>query len=221
MIVEVWQRVMDLAKTGTSGQDTQDEFNGKSNSAQKILQEALIDVAEVNQKASDALSWLKVPSGNLTTDATGKITMPANYLHLDTLELIADGARWPAHKIRSNEVSNTRVSPIRKSDLAKHELNYYFKSGGIYTMPEQAGIVVDMMYYKKVPDASILLTPVSTPDSDLVTPQVGIEYGWPSSVFNLLVYLILEQLGMELKENILFEYSQFGITREMIKTNPQ
>lgn len=221
MIVEVWQRTMDLAKTGTSGMDTQDEWNSKANAAQKIIATMLIRVAEINQEASDALSWLKVPSGSLTTDSTGKITMPTDYLGFDTAELLANDARWPVTKLRSNEIGLARTSPIRKPDLTKNEVSIYFKSGGIYTMPEQAGIILDFLYYKKVPDALITLTPSQDEDGDLVVPTIGTEFGWPESMFNLLVYAILEQLGIELKEQLLLEYSQFGVTREMIKPTAQ
>lgn len=222
MVVDVWQRVMDLAKAGTSGMDTQDEFNGKMNSAQKILEEALIDVAEINQKSSDALSWLKVPSGALISASTGAITMPADYLHLDTLAFInSSNVRFPATKLRTDEIEMTRSSPIRAPNLTTNDINYYFKAGGLYVMPEQAGIKVDFLYYKKVPDASITLTPVGDDDGDLVTPSVDVELGWPLSVQNLLIYLILEQFGVEIREEMLYEYSQFGITREMIKPNAQ
>lgn len=220
MVVQVWQRVMDLAKAGTSGMDTEDEFNGKLNSSQMIMEEALIDVAEINQKASDALSWLKIASGPVVSDSTGAITMPEDYLHLDTAAFInGSSVRFPATKLRTNEIEMTRSSPIRAPDISNNEINYYFKSGGIYVMPEQAGIKLDFLYYKKVPDASITLTPASDQDGDLVTPSVGVELGWPLSVQNLLVYCILEQFGVEIREEMLYEYAQFGITREMIKTN--
>lgn len=221
MIVEVWQRTMDLAKSGTSGMDTQDEWNSKANSAQKMIAMQLIRVAEQNQEASDALSWLKVPSGNLTSDSTGKITKPTDYMGFDSLELIAGGSRWPADKIRTNERGLTRTSPIRKPNLSANKIKYYFKSGTLYVMPEQAAIVIDMLYYKNVPDASIVLTPVSDANSDFVTPTVGTDFGWPQSVQNLLVYAILEQFGIELKESMLLEYAQFGIIREMIKPTAQ
>jgi hypothetical protein len=115
----------------------------------------------------------------------------------------------------------TRTSPIRKPNLATNDINWYLKSGALYVMPEQASIVVDLMYYRVVPDASIVLTPASDGNGDLVTPTVGVPYGWPVSVFNLLVYLILEQLGVELKENMLVEFADFGINREMIKTTAE
>lgn len=221
MIVEVWQRVMDLAKTGTSGMDTQDEFNGKTNAAQGMLQEQLIDAAEDNQKATDALAWLKVASGSLTSDSTGRITMPDDYLHLDTVSYIANGKRYPTTKLRTNQVDMVRTSPVLGPDLTTYDINYYFKNGALYTLPEQAGIVVDFLYYKKVPNAAIVLTQVSSGDSDLVTPSVGTDFGWPISVFNILVYMILEQLGVELKEEWLLEYARFGIIRETIKTTAQ
>lgn len=220
-IIGVWKRTQELAKTGTSGQDTEEEWNNKSNSAQKALQQLLIDVAEINEKASDALNWLKISSGVLSSDSTGKVTFPDNYLHMDSVTYVSGGQRYPSVKLATNEIDMTRTSPIRKPDLTTNDINWYLKGGALYVMPEQASIVVDLMYYRVVPDASIVLTPVSDDDSDLVTPSVGVAYGWPVSVFNLLVYLILEQLGVELKENMLVEFADFGINREMIKTTPQ
>lgn len=217
MIVEVWQRTMDLAKTGTSGMDTQNEWNGKANSAQKIIATALIRAAEANQEESDALSWLKKSSESLTSGSGGLITLPNDYLAFDSMEYVANGGRWPATKLATNEIAMTRTSPIRAPNLATNDISYYFKASNLYTMPEQAGLVIDFMYYKKVPDVSIVLTPAQTADSDLVTPSIGTDFGWPISMFNLLVYQILEQLGIELKEQLLYEYAQFGVTRDMIK----
>lgn len=215
-IVAVYNRVMGLAKSGTSGMETQDEFNGIISSVQKTLQQLLIDADEANQKVTEALKWIK-PSITTVTGAGGLITIPDDYLQLVSIALVQNATSYPAEKLPVNQVEMTRTSPIRKPVLANNQLKYYFKDGAPYTMPEQSGITVRMIYHKIVPDATITLTPVSDVDSDFMEPTAGVDFGWPVSMFNILVYMTLEQYGIEVKEDLLLEYSQLGITRELIK----
>jgi len=218
-IVNLWYRMMGLAKAGTSGMDDAASFNGKIDSVQKSLAELLIEVAEENQKVSDALSWLKKTSGNLTTASDGSITFPSDYLHIDSLSFVAGGKKYPGIKLRTSEIDMSATSPIRGSNAtAPNENNYYFMAGTLYVSPEVAAIVVNMRYYKQVPAATIVLTPTSDSNGDYVIPTVGTDLGWPVQMFNLLLYMVLEQYGVEVKENMLIQYAEMGITKEMIRT---
>ena len=60
MIVDIYNRVSQLTKSGTSGYVDQDEFNGIINSAQYTLADMLIDKVGVNNKANDAVNWIKI-----------------------------------------------------------------------------------------------------------------------------------------------------------------
>lgn len=214
-IVQLWYRMMGLGKAGTSGMDDQFSFNGKVDSVQKALVEMLIDIAEENQKVTDALNWLKKSSGSITADGAGMIVMPTDYLHLDSLSFVSGGKNYPGSKLRTDEVDMTTTSPIRASNAtAPNENNYYFNSNTLYT--EVPASVVNMRYYKQVPAATIVLTPVSDDTGDYVTPTVGTDFGWPTSMFNLLLYMVLEQYGVEVKENLLLDYAQYGISKEII-----
>lgn len=216
-IVNLWNRMMGLAKAGTSGMDDQDSFNGKIDSVQKSLGEILIDLAEENTKVTDALNWLKKTSGNLTPDGTGMIALPSDYLHIDSLSFIANAKKYPGTKLRTDEVDMTGTSPIRGDNAtAPNEQNYYFQNGALYLFDTSA--TISMRYYKQVPTASIVLTAVSDGSGDYVTPSVGVEFGWPVQMFNLLLYMTLEQYAIEVKENLLIEYAQYGITKEMIRS---
>lgn len=221
MIEKVWQRVMGLAKSGTSGMDAEDEFNSKVIAAQQKLAALFKAVDEENEMVSQALSWLKKSTGLVTTVTDGSIPAQSDFSSLITVTLIAAGKRYPGTKYRNNEVETARTSPILQPDLTKNELGFYNRSGKIFTMPEQAGTTVDMAYYIKLPDATIVLTPSQSDDYDLVIPTVGVDFGWPEFCFNLLVYMIAEQFGVEIREEALLEFSQYGITLEMIKTTPQ
>lgn len=218
-IVDAYNLVMDITKSGTSGQDSQDEFNRRVKSVQRTLVEMLVDVDEDNEKVTDALKWLKKTSGDLTSDADGLITFPDDYLHLDTVTFInADGAKFPTTKIGTSSVDMYRTSPIRKANLTKNKINYYLENSALYVQPEQAGVKVRLKYIKEVPDATITLTPMEDA-GDYVTVAVGAEFGWPTSVFNLITYMLLEQYGVEIKEQLMVEYAQYGISKEMIRAN--
>lgn len=214
-IVNAWYQVMDIAKAGTSGQDSMDEFNRRVDAVQKTLAELLINVSEENQKVTDALDWLKKDSGALTSGAFGIVVLPDDYLHLDTCEIQISGVWEAATKLGTNSIAMTRTSPIRNDGS-----NYYFKANNMYVLPEVAAVPVRFIYFKEVPAASITLTPVSDDTGDYETPTVGVEFGWPTSMFNLLVYMLLEKYGISVKERLLYEFAQYGINEEMIKAKP-
>lgn len=219
-IVNVYKQVMDITRSGTSGQDSQDEFNRRAVSVQNSLVEMLVDVNEENTKVTDALKWLKKTTGDLISDSTGLITLPDDYLHLEAVTYVnSSGNQFPTSKIGGNSIDMTRTSPIRKANLTKNKVNYYFNSMGMYVQPEQAGVKVRVKYIKQVPAAAITLTPVEDSTGDYVTPTVGTEFGWPLQVQNLLMYMMLEQYGVEIKEQLMVQYAQYGIGKEMIRQN--
>lgn len=213
---KVWNRVRNLARTVTTGYDDQEEYNSKTYAAELSLLEMLTDVYEHNTKASDALDWL-ITDVSLTSDSAGKLTLPADYVHLATIQYVGNGAKYPTTKVRTNEVAMYRTSPVRGFSVAKNDIGYYFKASHIYTIPEQAAINVVLTYIKKPTFSSIVLTEVSTGTEDYLSLTGGVDFGWPEQLFNLIVYLILEQLGVELKEEWLLEFAAYGITREVVK----
>lgn len=213
---KVWNRVKDLARTVTTGYDNQDEYNSKSYAAELALLEMLSDVYEHNTKASDALDWL-ITDASLTSDANGKLTLPTDYVHLATIQYVSNSVKYPTTKVRTNEVAMYRTSPVRGFDVTKNDIGYYFKAGAAYTLPEQTGLTVVLTYIKKPTFSSIILTEVSTDTEDYLDLTGGVDFGWPEQLFNIIVYLILEQLGVELKEQWLLEFAAYGIQREAIK----
>lgn len=218
-IVQLYYRVTQLGKTGTSGYINQDEFNNIITSRQLTLAQLLMEVEQENKKAADMISWLKI-STSLTADDNGKITMPTGYLHLDTISLIASAKSYPVSELQSTEVDMVRTSPVRAPSLALNDVNFYFEAGQVVMLPEQA-MTIKMRYFKVPPIAALTLTPSGDDDNDYLTPTVGTELGWPASAFNLLAYLVLMDFGVEMKEQAILEFAQFGITMEMIKNAPQ
>lgn len=219
MIVDIYNRVSQLTKTGTAGYVDQDEFNGIIKAKQLSLLEMLIGLEDDNEKAEDLISFLKKVYVS-TSDATGHITMPGDYLHIDTLSLGTAPNLYPVQKIDTDQVETLRTSPILFPDLANNEVNYYFEAGVIVMFPEEA-MPTRMRYFGVPPDATIVLTESGDSGGDYLTPTVGTELAWPQSAYNIFCYMVLMDYGIELKEQEIFELAQYGITVEMIKNQPQ
>lgn len=219
MIIDIYNRVSQLTKTGTAGYFDQDEFNGIIASKQLSLEEMLIEVEEENEKAADLISWLKkVATG--TSDANGNIDFPDDYLHTDSMSLVVGSSLYPMNKIDTDQTEMLRTSPILFPDLANNEVSYYYEAGKMVNFPEVT-INYRLRYYAVPPAATITLTETGDGGGDYLTPTVGTELLWPQSAYNLLVYMVLMDYGIELKQQEIFEFAQYGITVEMIKNAPQ
>ena len=215
MIVDIYNRVSQLTKSGTSGYVDQDEFNGIINSAQYTLADMLIDKVGVNNKANDAVNWIKVRS-DIATDSSGLMAIPTNYFRLDIISLLQSGNEFDMSEIQRNQIPSIKNDSIVMPNLATGDAYYYYENNAIYTLPEVA-MTVRFRYYKTPTAASITLTPSETGGNDYLTPTVDTELGWPYSVFNLLTYIVLFDYGFEMKEEAIMEFAKFGITWANVK----
>lgn len=217
-IVAIYERVSQLTKSGTSGYIDQDEFNGMIDAKQKSLLSMLIDVEGENKKAAELINWLK-SSADLAADANGLLTLPDDYFWVRSVSLKVGALLYPAQRLLDDQIEMTRTSPIRKPVLSNNEVNWYFSGGTISMMPEVA-MTTRLRYYMEPPVASITLTESGDTDGDYLTPTEDVAFGWPDSAFNLLTYMVLMDYGVEMKEQEIFEFAQYGITIEMVKNQP-
>jgi len=216
---KLWDRLVTLAKSGTSGYFTQDEFNSNLNSVQYAIISLLCDNYENNQKVSDALRrHIKEVVG--TTQANGKMfvtntttNLTDYYRGMSVVYVNVDG-EYPSYKINTNEVSMYQTSSIRKANLAKNRTLWYVSDDNIQLLPKQA-LGYRHFYCKKPLEAKIGFTTAEDDDNDylVVDPTTTIDIDFPEGLFNLFVYFMLESMGIEQKENLITEYSQLGITR--------
>lgn len=219
---KLWERLESLSKSGTSGYFTQAEFNSNLYSVQYAILSVLCDNYESNQKESDFLrNHLVSYSG--TTQASGKAlssdidTLLSNYYRCLNVSYVSGGTKYPAYKIALNESDMYRTSPIRKADLSKQRVVYYFTDNNIQFLPESS-FSFALTYCKKPVDARIAFTTQETEDNDyLVIDALNtVDIAFPEGLFNLFVYYMLEAMGIEMKESLLTEYSQLGINRTTV-----
>lgn len=202
---------MQTAKKGTAGYQDEDEFNRDIAAIQTELMGILAPLYAKSLAVKELLAPFVV-SDSATTSAQGVYTKPADYFQ------IIDGSvnGYPANMINPNEVAMLRFLPSRRPSVTENRYSFYLKDGDIYFLPAQA--LPASIDYIRYPDAaSIALTPVSTPDSDYLTPTSVDDLEWPERAFNLIYYMMLQRLGIETKESLMMEYAGLGIQSEVLK----
>lgn len=218
----VYQRVNDLAKAGTSGYQSIDQYNRDAKQVMNEVVETLCANYEGNGAVADALEPLLVIA-NPTPDGSGFITKPEDFIHLDSIGTVISREKVPFNAINRNEVDSIMSSPVRRFNVAGKHLGYYKESGLVKLLPEQT-FSINFRYIRQWETPFLSLIPATEDDDDYYIlnpdPDATIDFELGSSMQSLIVYMMLEKLGVQMKEAILTEYANIGIQRSMIKTSP-
>lgn len=222
-VVNLWNQLQITAKTGTSGYQSQDDFNRDLDTVQKKIANILCDNYDISQKVEDALFGLLVSKTSVASstgifaysNSFGQISNPADYFRLISLWVNVGNQQIPAGKIASNQISVYSTAYVRKPSIANNNYSYYFLDGNMQMMPMQQ-MLCTLVYCKIPPVAAVTLTQSSTTNSDYITVTAAQDLIWPAMDFNLFYYHMLEMLGVEVKDNLLLEYSQLGISKEYL-----
>lgn len=210
-VVDLYNMTVQVLKKGTSGYFSIPEWNANLKRTQTEAIEFLAPFYEVNQQVTDALAiFIKLATG--TSDGSGILTKPDDYVHLTSLDV----ADYPCYPISVNQRTTIKSSPIRKPSTETNQYYRMFQNGIIQLLPETA-LTVNYTYIRKPASASISAVNVSDDDSDYQTITAVADLEWPHQLFNLFLYLMLEKMGMEVKEQVLIEYGNLGIQKEAIK----
>ena len=206
-VVTLWTSSVQYLKAGTSGYFNKSEWENVVESVQLDLVEILTPHYENNIIVQDALGpFVKsVP----TPYTVNGLTKPADYLHLMSL----NAAGKPVYPIKVNEIGLINESHIRSPDATKGRYYYYMMDDKINLLPNTA-VALTGAYIRKPLTAVIVLTPTSTSERDYLVPTVGVNLEWPLTMFNIILYMVLDKLGVQMKEQIVREFANMGIQRE-------
>lgn len=202
---QLWQSVTQLAKAGTSGYQSDLEFNNDLNAVQLELLTDLAPHLEGNQMVRDLL-YPFLESGSIST-------IPDSYYRYVSATI--NGKQ--VIPIANNEVDIIKTSPIRSPEASG--ISYSYSSGGKVSFLTPQGASSGTLTYLRYPaDASIAFSVISSDDSDLVDVTTVVPLEWPKSAYNLLLYKMLLRLGVEMKDSLLQEYGSVGVEIEKQKT---
>lgn len=202
---ELWQSVTQLAKAGTSGYQSDLEFNNDLNAVQLELLTDLAPHLEGNQNVRD-LVYPFLVSGNI-------LTIPDSYYRYVSATI--NGKQ--VIPIANNEVDIIKTSPIRSPEASG--ISYSYSSGSKVSFLTPPGASSGTLTYLRYPaEASIAFSVISSDDSDLVDVTTVVSLEWPKAAYNLLLYKMLLRLGVEMKDSLLQEYGSIGVEIEKQKT---
>lgn len=204
-VVRLWETLMTSAKTASSGYQTANEFNLDLASVQTSLLGLLAPMYAKNTQVQELLTpFIK--------SVTVSTTRPAECAYF----LGATINNIPSYEITPVQAPIYISSPIRNPSATNLVAYHYFINGGISYIYN--GTLAGSMQYIRYPlAATIVLTPVSDANRDYVVPTAGVELEWNENAFNLILSMMMQKLGLELKEQLLAEFANAGIQFEVSK----
>lgn len=214
-IIRFRETAYQRAKIGTSGYDSPDEFERKIKEIQTEAMGILVPFYEDNQKVKDALSPF-VKTVLYSLPSTGYLEKPDDYVRF----IGADVQGFESYPLNKNEVAMVKRSPIRKPSATTH-MYYYYQSDDLIKFLPEMEMDIYYSYIRQPAAAKLVMVPVDEENDDYLVPSAVdgdvVDLEWPESMFNFLLYLFLEKLGLEMKDGLLVEYSNMGIQKESVK----
>lgn len=205
-VVRLWNTLMQTAKTGTSGYQNADEFNRDLASVQTSAMGLLCPMYAKDTTVQELLS-------PFVENVSASVTKPVDCFYFlgATINGIA------AYPITPVQAPLYVSSPIRNPSTKNAAAYYYLQDNNIVYII--SGALTGTMQYIRTPAAAtIVLTPVSIPNRDYLTPTSGAELEWPESAFNLILALMQQKLGIEMKEDLLITAGVQSLQLETAKT---
>lgn len=218
--VEFIEYLGELTEKEQSGFSTGKNWTGYINQAQYELAEYLNSIQEINQHAVDLCLPLLV-SIPVNSNASGIIPYPDGYNHFKALRLTVGSSVFKTQYLGTNQVALIEEEgkiPHRKSNLSKNKVNYTFLNSGIQVYPKQS-LSFELVYLKYPTKASIVYNYTEVNGEPKRTVSSSTNMDWGMNCFNLLIYMVMDKLGLAKRDLILNEFAQLGIAKESVKPN--
>lgn len=210
-IVEVQQAAYRITKVGTSGYDSTPEFIAKANEVNIDAMNLLVPHYGKVEAVDDIINtFVKQLPCEFTNGLMGIPDDFYGYISIfKTSGNEPNVTKSPVRKLKTNQIGTIGQNTIRKPTVANPKI--YFNEGNINLEPINADAGLSLLYFRLPADISITTTNVEGEDDDYETVTDQTNYEWPARMKNLLIYLLVERLGGEMKQPILFEIAQLGI----------
>ena len=129
-VERLWHTLMQSAKAGTSGYQTQDEFNNDLHAVQISLMSLLAPLYAKNIQIQDLLAPFVI-------EAPISSTKPTDYRQFVSAEVSGN----PSYPINPNQVAIYKTSPIRKPTATNGLSYYYFTDNGVKFITDRKSVV--------------------------------------------------------------------------------
>lgn len=218
-VLYVWNRLLDYGAKYQSGTDTVAYFNTKLTEVQSEIFNDTSPYFDINDKIRVLLnSWVREQFG--LTPSNGADTIGAdpeivNRLLSVGVTDVSQNVLFSAPETTESELIAIARMPQRAPNFASKKVYYRFNDPDqLQLYPKQA--INYFTYYLIYPlNAHIAFTYTSTDDEDIMTfdPTNSVDLAWPDSAENLIIYKMLEKMGVSVREQLLQSYAAFGFSQ--------
>lgn len=210
-IVEVQTAAYRISKIGTSGYDSTPDFIAKANEVNIDAMNLLVPHYGKVEAVDDIINFfVKEIDCDFTSGLMGIPEDFYGYISIyKTTGNEPNVSKTPVRKLKTNQIGTIGQNTIRKPTIANPKIT--LGEGNIKLDPINADAGLSILYFRLPADVDIITTPVEGADDDYETVTDQTNYEWPERMKNLLIYLLVERLGGEMKQPILFEIAQLGI----------
>lgn len=200
-----------ISKVGTSGYDSNPDFIAKANEVNLDLMAMLTPHYGKIKAVTDILNTfvVDIPCNFIS----GLMGIPEDfYGYISTYKQTGDNTTASystVRQLKTNQVGAIGQNTIRRGTVTAP--NVRLEAGNLVLTPINGDAGLNLIYFRLPADVNIVVTPTETEDSDdeVVTDQTN--YEWPARCANLLIYLLVNRLGGEMKQEILVELAGLGI----------
>lgn len=217
-VLFLWNRCSDYIQKYQSGADIVDYFNTKLSEVQYELFNDLSPLYNKNEMVKDLLNfWVRQQAGSSMIDGSQSIGTDPEIVNRPLSIGYTDGTNilFSITEASESELVASARMPQRAPNVAKKIVYYRFNSPGTVNF-YPAAITPYFAYYLVYPsEAKIAFTYTSTDDEDIMTydDADSIDLAWPESADNLIIYKMLEKIGVSIREELLQAYAKYGITQ--------
>lgn len=216
--VEFIDRLTDLTKKNQSGFESGAGIVGKTNQCQLELAQYLYSIFEINNNAVDLAAPI-TSTFTGTSSANGILPYPEDYNHLLSLRYVKKSkVTVKCQRIALSQLGIIEKIPQRKPSLEKDRILYTYQDNGIQVYPETA-LNFKGIHAKYPPDVAIEYSFTNVGGEPKRTVSSVTDLVWNKNVYNLLLYMVMDKMGLSVRDQLLSEYAQLGIARETVKPN--
>lgn len=211
-VLEVHQFISQTRRSGSSGLESDTEFNANLKAVDREIYRTLIPAYAKDDRIQKIFSGFIVRQPFTATG--GSIDLPENFAKFIDVEFPGGKIVYPRNL---NEKSVIKSSPISNPTLDSDEYFCFFGNDKVDFLPENV-TAGHFIYIREAVPGEIRLDLTEDEDSDYLTPVKVRDIEWPEELFGLFSALMLEKYSVQFRETVIAEYANLGIQKELLNT---
>jgi len=211
-VIELHQFISQTRRSGSSGLESDTEFNTNLKAVDKELYRTLIPMYAKDDRIQKI--FMEFITRAPFTAVSGTANIPENFAKFIDVEFPGGKIVYPRNL---NEKAGLKSSSVSNPTLESDEYFCFFENNKISFLPETV-TAGHLVYIREAVPGEIRFDITEDEDSDYITPVKVRDIEWPEELFGLFSALMLEKYSVQFRETVIAEYANLGIQKEVINS---